>query len=261
MGSNVNNLHIYEGINSQSIILDGVNKSEIIIKKDSQVTLDIEDVINITNLDLVLEENSILSLKILSTWKLFDFSITANVNKNASLNIVIADFREGDTNFKSIVNLKGENSSSEFKLASLSNKEYIKKYSISFNHEVKETTSNIEAYGVSKDYSKIHIDGISHIYEDSIKANASQSARVILFDDTSKAVANPILKIDCNDVKAKHACAIGSLKDEHLFYLLSRGINVVEARNLITLGYLLPVSKYFDKEKGKKIEEIIGGSF
>ena len=107
------------------------------------------------------------------------------------------------------------------------------------------------------DTSELNVNGISHIEKGANKSNANQSVKVILFDKESKAKASPTLKIDCEDIKASHGCAIGSLNEEHLYYLLSRGLSEIEARKLITYGYLLPISLNYDEEIRKIIEETI----
>ena len=104
------------------------------------------------------------------------------------------------------------------------------------------------------------IKGISHIEKGSIKSKANQIAKIILFDKASKASASPILKIDCDDIKANHGCAIGALNQEHLYYLLSRGLSLFEAKRIITEGYLLPIAKYFNSDEEQLIKETIEGS-
>ena len=108
---------------------------------------------------------------------------------------------------------------------------------------------------------KHKVEGISHIEKGAIKSKASQKIKSILFDKTSEAIANPILKIDCDDIEASHACAIGSLNDDHLFYLLSRGIALEDAKKLITYGYLNPIVNYFLDEEKEELENLIKKEF
>ena len=111
------------------------------------------------------------------------------------------------------------------------------------------------------DDSFIKINGVSHIKENAIKSEAHQKVKCLLFDEKSRAIANPILKIDCDDIIASHACAIGSLNNDHIFYLLSRGLSLEEARRLIIMGYLLPIKDYFDEEDKNKIVNYVEGDF
>jgi Fe-S cluster assembly protein SufD len=47
----------------------------------------------------------------------------------------------------------------------------------------------------------------------------------------------PQLEIFADDVKCAHGAAVGQLSEEELFYLESRGINPMLARNLLTYGF------------------------
>ena len=54
---------------------------------------------------------------------------------------------------------------------------------------------------------------------------------------------------------------IGSLNDDYLFYLLSRGIALEDAKKLITYGYLNPIVNYFDDEDKEELENLIKKEF
>ena len=103
----------------------------------------------------------------------------------------------------------------------------------------------------------MHFKGISHIKNGSIKSKTRQSAKIMVFDPKCHAKANPILKIDENDIEASHAAIVGKVNDEHMFYLCSRGISENDAKQLITLGYLKPITNYFEDEK--YVQEIVDG--
>ncbi len=253
--------YFYEGLSEATVSLKFEDAVTFLVQDNSNVTLDISEFNKNNEVVIVLGQNSIFNLRLLVLDNLKDFNVKVNVPRGSKFDLVIADFSKDVETFNALVNLEGESAESNIHLAALSKENEKKKYSLSFDHKVGKTKSLIDAYGVSKDSSLFKIDGISHVYPNASKSDATQKARVILFDKESEAIANPILKIDNNDIKAQHACAIGSLKEEHLYYLLSRGIELKEARNLITLGYLLPISKYFNEKDEEKIKEIIGGNF
>ncbi|OIK99040.1 hypothetical protein ATW86_05740 [Oenococcus oeni] len=54
---------------------------------------------------------------------------------------------------------------------------------------------------------------------------------------TATGDANPILLIDENDVEAGHAASIGRVSPEQLYYLMSRGLTVDRARQLLVKGF------------------------
>ena len=114
----------------------------------------------------------------------------------------------------------------------------------------------MQNYGVALDESFLTFSGINHIKEKAKKSNTNQSAKIIVFDKAAHGKANPILKIDENDVLASHSAIVGSLNENHLFYLKSRGLSEKKAKALIVYGYLQPIAQYFDEKSQKKINEI-----
>ena len=82
----------------------------------------------------------------------------------------------------------------------------------------------------------------------------------MVFDKASNAIAKPILKIDENDIEASHAAVVGKINDEHLFYLTSRGVDEMAAKQLITYGYLKPILNGFKEEQIREhISSLIEG--
>jgi Fe-S cluster assembly protein SufD len=58
----------------------------------------------------------------------------------------------------------------------------------------------------------------------------------------ARAVAIPSLEIDQPDCRrAAHSSSVGPIDESQLFYLESRGINPLDARKFIVLGFLEPV--------------------
>ena len=230
-------------------------EQEINVKKDENISLDLTNISD-ASLTLFLQKNSVCNLRIFFKNQRNNLVLHANLNDNATLNIYFADFSNGDSSLLSNVILLGESSKSSFKFSSLTTKNDNKKYSISsisFSHIGEKSESILEGYSVNTDTSKLKVEGISHIEKDAIKSKASQKIKAILFDETSSAIANPILKIDCDDIEASH--------DDHLFYLLSRGIALEDAKKLITYGYLNPIVNYFDEEDKEELENLIKKEF
>ena len=71
-------------------------------------------------------------------------------------------------------------------------------------------------------------------------SNCRQLSRGVVLDDESHIKSKPILLIDEFDCFASHGAAIGKLRDEDLFYLMSRGLNKNDAFLLILEGIIKP---------------------
>ena len=228
--------------------------TEITLKNNEKRVLEYVD---FSDLKIELSEGSNLLLKLANFKGNSEIKIYGKVGKNAGISVVFADFSRNFAKITSQIDLAEEGANCDWHLATLANKKDDKTFDISFKHLVGKTVSNMNNYGVARDDSKIVFSGISHITEGAKKSNAKQNAKIIVFDKNSQGVASPILKIDENDVQASHGAVVGQLNSDHMFYLMSRGLTHEDARTLITLGYLKPVSAQFSEEVQLKIENAI----
>ena len=226
----------------------------ICLKKNEKRVLEYTD---FSDLNIELQEGSNLLLKLANFKENNEIKIFGKVGKNAGISVVFADFSKNFTKVTSQIDLAEEGANCDWQLATLSNKKDKKEFDISFKHLVGKTNSNMNNYGVARDESKIVFSGVSHITEGAKGSNAKQNAKIIVFDENAQGVASPILKIDENDVQASHGAIVGQLNSNHMFYLMSRGLTHDEARLLITLGYLKPVSNQFSEKTQFLIENAI----
>ena len=84
-------------------------------------------------------------------------------------------------------------------------------------------------------------------------------SKAILLDETSEFNAKPELEIYADDVKCSHGSTSGSLNEDSIFYLMSRGLNYQQSKELLISGFLLDVvEKITDLEIKNLIKNIIG---
>ena len=228
--------------------------NKIVVKKGEQKALELS---KFDSLNIEVNEGASFDLKLINFNDLKNVEISAKIGLNATFNVVFAEFSNHSINVKSIVDLDQEGATCNWKLATLGNNKSIKHFDISFNHNVGNTFADMNNYGVSRDNANIIFTGCSHIKNGSKNSETHQNAKVIVFDEYSLGSASPILKIDENDVIASHGAVVGQLNSDHMFYLMSRGLSKEEARKIITLGYLNPISVYFSKENQEKISNIV----
>lgn len=105
-------------------------------------------------------------------------------------------------------------------------------------HKVPHTTANTILKGVARDESRIRFLGRIIIDEGCGDTNSFLEERILLLSDKAKAEAVPELEILADDVKCSHAATISNIPQEHLFYLMSRGISRAESENVIVEGFL-----------------------
>ena len=91
------------------------------------------------------------------------------------------------------------------------------------------------------------------------KTDAYQLSRALILDNAAEFDAKPELEIYADDVKCSHGSASGSLNEDSIFYLMSRGLSYQQSRELLINGFLLDVvEKITDSEIKNLIKNMIG---
>ena len=241
--------------------------------------------------DILLEENSSLKLIEFSSDKSTTNFININYNFDVQKNAILKNFKidnNSNTNVKYYFNdiTQDTNSIAEIFLLS-SGSEFIKneincnlngKYSSAFvngvlilnnnkHHEIKTNINHLEentkSYqlikGVLGDKSKAVYQGKIFVDSKAQKTDGYQLSKAILLNENTEFNAKPELEIYADDVKCSHGSASGSLNEDSIFYLKSRGLNHKEAKKLLINGFLLDViEKITDTEIKNLIKKIMG---
>ena len=127
------------------------------------------------------------------------------------------------------------------------------------NHLVENTKSYQLIKSVLGKNSKSAYQGRIFVNSKAQKTDGYQLSKAILLDETSEFNAKPELEIYADDVKCSHGSASGSLNENSIFYLMSRGLNYQQSKELLINGFLLDVvEKITDSEIKNLIKNIIG---
>ena len=170
-------------------------------------------------------------------------------------------FSAGSNYFKNEINcnLKGEYSSA-FVNGIFSLKE-------SQQHEIRSTINhlveNTKSYQLIKSVlgknSKAAYQGKIYVDSKAQKTDGYQLSKAILLDETSEFNAKPELEIYADNVKCSHGSASGSLNENSIFYLMSRGLSYKQSKELLINGFMLDViEKITDSEIKNLIKNMIG---
>ncbi len=166
----------------------------------------------------------------------------------------------GSNFFKSEINcnLKGEHSSAFVNgIFSLDNNKHHEVRTI-INHLTENTKSFQLIKSVLENSSKAVYQGKIFVNSDAQKTDGYQLSKAILLNKDAEFNAKPELEIYADDVKCSHGSASGSLNEDSIFYLMSRGLNYNQARELLINGFLLDVvEKITDSEIKNLIKNMI----
>ena len=205
-----------------------------------------------------------------SILKNYKIDKTENKNVKYSFNNIEQDtnsvsetfiLSSGSEFFKNEINcnLKGKYSSAFVNgIFSLSNNQHHEIRTI-INHLTENTKSYQLIKSVLEDSSKAVYQGKIFVNSDAQKTEGYQLSKAILLNENSEFNAKPELEIYADDVKCSHGSASGSLNEDSIFYLMSRGLNYQQSRELLINGFLLDViEKITDTEIKNLIKNMIG---
>jgi Fe-S cluster assembly protein SufD len=105
-------------------------------------------------------------------------------------------------------------------------------------HRAVGTSGRITVRGVAGARSIVKVHGMIKIHKAAQKTDDFLELRVLTMDKTAYALAEPMLEIEANDVKASHAASVGPVDPEQVLYLKSRGLSDYQAKEAILLGWL-----------------------
>lgn len=206
---------------------------------------------------VIAQQNSEVNYVIYQNFKNLNnfFWFEGDIEKDAKLNIFTASLGSKFSKIETETNLIGEGSESKtYGMFFGINDQQFDIYSKT-NHIAKNAISNMFTRGVVKDRSKSLYRGLINVGTNAFSTNGYQKEDVLILDENAEADAIPNLEINNNEVKCSHGVSIGKIDDEHLFYLMSRGIPEIEAKREIIEGFFYPVIKDFNIDLKKEVKE------
>lgn len=215
------------------------------------------DSLNRSSAELIIEEDATCIYITFDQGKQATFSnVVARLKKNATLHMynIVTSNQNASINVK--VDLEEANANVDIiNLVLLINQASLDSF-IDIYHHVDHTTSNLSNYAIAKDEAVITLNNNATIKKHAFSSVAHQQTKGLTLSKKTKIIALPNLYIDEYDVVANHACAIGSISKEDLFYLMSRGLTEQDASKIVVMGYVKPILDHITDEKIKKdVEE------
>ena len=87
------------------------------------------------------------------------------------------------------------------------------------------------------------------------KTDAYQLSKALILDDQAEFNAKPELEIYADDVKCSHGSTSGSIDEDAIYYLMTRGIKLPVAKKLLINGFLNEIFENIQEEKLKTFLE------
>tara|TARA_B100000963_G_scaffold332111_1_gene323373 strand:+ start:472 stop:1713 length:1242 start_codon:yes stop_codon:yes gene_type:complete len=246
----------FEGnnINNKNFILLDKNASTEIYEKN---IFDSENLIFFTkNLDIELKQDAYLIKYYLNSTNknktIYNF-IRSKIGANSQFENFNFSHNVSSCRDEIIADLNGINA-----FVSLNNIQHLSQKCF---HEIKWETNHNEENTKSSQFVKsaLHDDSVAafqgkiFVESKAQKTDGYQLSRALLLSDESKFLSKPELEIYADDVKCSHGSSSGSIDEDSIFYLRSRGISETDAKKMMIEGFLAEV---INKIKNNKIRNI-----
>jgi len=124
------------------------------------------------------------------------------------------------------------------------------------DHLVPNTRSSERYKGVLDGHSRGVFNGKVVVHEGADGTDAAQSNANLLLSRDAEIDTKPELEIYADDVKCSHGATVGQLDEAALFYLRSRGMDLEDARGLLTYAFCREV---VDRLRIREVRERLAG--
>jgi Fe-S cluster assembly protein SufD len=125
---------------------------------------------------------------------------------------------------------------------------------IIIDHQVANCISHQNFRSVLQDKSSGVFSGRTIVRKNAQQTDSHQSNKNLLLSKNAFVHSIPQLEIDADDVKCAHSSTTGALDEESLFYLRSRGLDILSAKNLLVQGF---VSEMIESVKHEATQKMI----
>jgi Fe-S cluster assembly protein SufD len=104
-------------------------------------------------------------------------------------------------------------------------------------HNAPHATSDLLYKGAVKEKARSEYSGLIKVLPGAQGTDAYQANRNLELSEGAIARSIPQLEIEANEVRCTHGATVSPVEEEHLFYLMSRGIDRVTAQKLVVFGF------------------------
>ncbi len=124
-------------------------------------------------------------------------------------------------------------------------------------HNAPNTKSTIESKSISQDNGRTNYRGLVRVANGAHGSKTSIECDALMFDEEATSDTEPYVELKEDDVDVAHEATVGSIGDEEIHYLMSRGIEEEEAKEMIVRGFIEPIAKELPLEYAVELNRLI----
>lgn len=181
----------------------------------------------------------------------------AVVERNGIVEWVSGNLGSGVTMLYPCSVLKGENAKADHVSIAFAGKKQNQDVGSKIYHLAPNTTSTVKSKSISKDGGLTTYRGLLNVAKGAIGSKAKVVCDALMIDNISKSDTVPFTEIKEQDVEIAHEATVGKISEDHLFYLMSRGLSEDQATQMVVSGFIEPIVKSLPLEYAVELNRLI----
>lgn len=153
--------------------------------------------------------------------------------------------------------LKGDRSRCDYLGIALANTGQIQDTGAKVIHIGRSTSATITAKSIVKGGGTTSYRGMVSVHKNAEGTKVSVNCDTLMLDDQSQSHTYPYIDVATEEADVAHEATVGSINEEQLFYLTSRGIDKKTAAKMIVSGFVEPVVKELPLEYAIELNRFI----
>ncbi|MEO0542655.1 MAG: Fe-S cluster assembly protein SufD [Pseudomonadota bacterium] len=172
-----------------------------------------------------------------------------DIAEGATVNLFIANF--GGQLIRQEVHARcaGENSHLNFRAINMVGDDTHCDITLMLDHKVPNTTSEETVRSVVTGNGQAVFQGQIRVAQIAQKTDAQMAANTLLLSDEAGVSVKPELEIFADDVICAHGATVAEIDENHLFYLMARGISEKTARGLLVEAFVDELVEELENEQ------------
>ena len=181
----------------------------------------------------------------------------ANVEEDAHVEWIDANIGSKVNMKYPSVYLRGRHAKGEILSIALAGEGQVQDSGGKVYHFAPDTTSRMVSKSISKGSGLTTFRGLVYVAKEAENAKVNTTCDALLMDDRAKTNTYPYVDIQRNDAMISHEAKVGKIREDEVFYLMSRGISESDAIAMIILGFLNDLTKVLPMEYSLELKRLI----
>jgi len=124
-------------------------------------------------------------------------------------------------------------------------------------HLASNTSSKIISKSISKDGGRSSYRGLVSVAKSAQNCRVKVNCDALLLDKKSRTDTYPVIQINNKKVSIEHEATVSKISEAQVLYLMSRGLNRIEAERMIVAGFMEVFAKELPMEYALELNRLI----